>query len=251
MTENIRLLTVRDGRKKEDAPMFYITGDTHGDFRRYYDFMAQQKPTEQDTMIVLGDAGLNFYGNEIDERKKDFVNSFSFTTFCVHGNHEMRPANIPTYKTREYCGGIVWYEEQYPRILFAKDGEVYHFEEYTCIVIGGAYSVDKYYRLAYELPWFADEQPSEEIKAYTEAQLARLGNQLDIVLSHTCPISYEPTETFIPGLNQALIDKSTEQWLGVIEEKIHYKRWYCGHYHTIKKIDNMRFLYENICQLGE
>ena len=39
--------------------MFYITGDTHGDFRRYYDFMAQQKPTEQDTMIVLGDAGLN------------------------------------------------------------------------------------------------------------------------------------------------------------------------------------------------
>lgn len=199
--------------------MFYIAGDTHGDFRRYYDFMAQQKPTEQDTMIVLGDAGLNFYGNEIDERKKDFVNSFPFTTFCVHGNHEMRPKNIPTYKTREYCGGIVWYEEQYPRILFAKDGEVYHFEEYTCIVIGGAYSVDKYYRLAYELPWFADEQPSEEIKAYTEAQLARLGNQLEIVLSHTCPISYEPTETFIPGLNQALIDKSTEQWLGVIEEK--------------------------------
>ena len=123
MTENIRPLTARDGRKKEDAPMFYITGDTHGDFRRYYDFMAQQKPTEQDTMIVLGDAGLNFYGNEIDERKKDFVNSFPFTTFCVHGNHEMRPANIPTYKIREYCGGIVWYEEQYPRIQFAKDGE--------------------------------------------------------------------------------------------------------------------------------
>ena len=83
--------------------MFYITGDTHGDFRRYHDFMALQKPTEQDTMIVLGDAGLNFYGNEIDERKKDFVNSFPFTTFCVHGNHEMRPANIPTYKTREFC----------------------------------------------------------------------------------------------------------------------------------------------------
>lgn len=231
--------------------MFYVTGDTHGDFSRYYDFMARRKPTREDTLIVLGDAGLNFYRNEIDERRKDFVNSFPFTTFCVHGNHEIRPANIPTYKTREYCGGTVWYEEQCPRILFAKDGEVYQFEEYACIVIGGAYSVDKYYRLAHELPWFADEQPSEEIKAYTEAQLARRENRIDIVLSHTCPIAYEPTETFISGLNQALIDKSTEQWLGAIEERIQYQRWYCGHYHTIKKTDNIRFLYENICRLGE
>lgn len=41
--------------------MFYITGDTHGDFSRYFDFADQVKPTEKDTMIVLGDAGLNYF----------------------------------------------------------------------------------------------------------------------------------------------------------------------------------------------
>ena len=36
--------------------MFYITGDAHGDFGRYIEFEERIKPTENDTMIVLGDA---------------------------------------------------------------------------------------------------------------------------------------------------------------------------------------------------
>ena len=94
--------------------MFYITGDTHGDFSRYLAFADKIQPTEQDVMIVLGDAGLNYYTGEKDAVRKRFVNSFPFTTFCIHGNHEMRPADIPSYQTKEYCGGMVWYEEEYP-----------------------------------------------------------------------------------------------------------------------------------------
>lgn len=75
--------------------MFYVTGDTHGDFSRYQRFAAAIKPTENDTMIVLGDAGLNYYGNQKDEQRKDFVNSFPFITFCIHGNREMRPTDVP------------------------------------------------------------------------------------------------------------------------------------------------------------
>ena len=121
--------------------MFYITGDTHGDFSRYIEFTTRMQPTDNDAMIILGDAGLNYYGNERDEARKNFVNSFPFTTFCIHGNHEMRPTDISTYKTKEYCGGTVWYEDEYPNILFAKDGEIYNFDGYSCVVIGGAYSV--------------------------------------------------------------------------------------------------------------
>ncbi len=226
--------------------MFYITGDTHGDFSRYIEFAERMEPTEKDTMIVLGDAGLNYYGNERDEARKNFVNSFPFTTFCIHGNHEMRPVDISTYKTKEYCGGTVWYEDEYPNILFAKDGEIYDFNGYSCIAIGGAYSVDKFYRLARGWAWFENEQPSEEIKSYVEQQLQNRDNKIDIVLSHTCPIKYEPTEVFIQGFDQSTVDKSTEEWLGQIEEKLEYKHWYCGHYHTAKKIDKMQFMFEDI-----
>ena len=94
--------------------------------------------------------------------------------------------------------------------------------------------------------WFENEQPSEEIRAYVEDQLNRRKNKIDIVLSHTCPIKYEPTEVSIQGLDQSSVDKGTEEWLGIIEEKLDYKRWYCGHYHTTKEIDKIQFMFEDI-----
>ena len=86
--------------------MIYITGDTHGDFVRYFDFVEKNKPTENDVMIVLGDAGLNYYGDDRDADRKRFVNDFPFVTFCIHGNHEMRPFDIPSYKTKMFCDGM-------------------------------------------------------------------------------------------------------------------------------------------------
>lgn len=225
--------------------MTYVTGDTHGDFSRFIYFSSRVKPTKDDVMVVLGDAGLNYYMGKKDETTKQFVSGFPFTTFCIHGNHEMRPANLPGYITKEYCGGKVWYEEKYPNILFAKDGEIFSFGGRECIVIGGAYSVDKYYRLAMGWNWFKDEQPSNETKAYVEEQLGRRNYKIDIVLSHTCPLSYEPTEVFLKGLDQSTVDKSTEEWLGKIEAKLSYRKWLCGHYHTTKKIDKIQFMFED------
>lgn len=39
--------------------------------------------------------------------------------------------------------------------------------------------------------------------------------------------------------------KSTEDWLNRIEGQISYKKWYCGHYHTRKRIDRMQFMFED------
>lgn len=229
--------------------MFYITGDTHGDFSRYEIFTEDVRPTEDDVMIVLGDAGLNYYGNKTDIKKKNYVSSFPFTTFCIHGNHEQRPSTIDSYELKEFCGGLVWYEPEFPNILFAKDGEIYSFDGMSCLVIGGAYSVDKEHRLLRGYKWFADEQPSDEIKKEVEENIKKAGNKVDIVLSHTCPIQYEPIEVFLSGIDQRKVDKSTEEWLGEIEKNLDYKKWYCGHYHTTKNIDRMRFLYENFDEL--
>jgi len=103
--------------------------------------------------------------------------------------------------------------------------------------------VDKFYRICKGYGWWEDEQPSEEIKAYVEKQLEL--NSVDIVLSHTCPLKYEPIEVFLPQIDQSTVDKSTEAWLDSIEDNLVYKAWYCGHYHTTKRIDNMHFLFES------
>ncbi len=166
--------------------------------------------------------------------------------FCIHGNHEERPEKIDSYKTKRFHNGIVYYEEEYPNILFAKDGEVYDFNNHKVLVIGGAYSVDKYFRLVRGYNWYESEQPNDKTKSKVRKVLNNLDNKIDIILSHTCPYKYLPREMFLDGIEQSTVDNSTEYFLDEIEQTTDYKKWYCGHYHTNKKIDKMIFMFDEI-----
>lgn len=221
--------------------MIYYTGDIHGQKYGIVRFCKKFNLTKDDTVIILGDVGANYYGNSNDNALKDAFKALKPTILCIHGNHEMRPTSISTYKEQKWNGGTVWYEENYPNLFFAKDGEIYMVEGLRHIAIGGAYSVDKYYRLSRGYAWWADEQPSEEIKIYVEQQLKE--NEIDIILSHTCPYKYEPTEVFLAGVDQSTVDTSTEKWFDKIEESTEYKAWFCGHWHINKRIDKMHFLF--------
>ena len=186
--------------------MIYITGDTHGEFGRIEAFCRRFGTCKEDVMIILGDAGINYSGGIRDMRKKEFLESLPITVFAIHGNHEQRP---------------------------------------QAIVMGGAYSIDKMVRLMYGYGWWPDEQPSEEVKRYVESRLDGLGWKVDVVLSHTTPLKYEPVEVFMAGVDQSRVDKSTEEWLDGIEDRLDYGKWYCGHYHTEKKVDRVEIMFEN------
>ena len=226
--------------------MIYITGDTHGDFTRIERFCAKTQPCRDDIMIILGDAGFNYYGGSRDLQAKARMAQMQLTIFSIHGNHEKRSDTIPSYRTMEWHGGRVYVEDEFPNLLFALDGEVYDLAGKKTIVIGGAYSIDKFYRLARGWNWWADEQPSPEIRGKVERVLAEHAWQIDVVLSHTVPLKYEPVEVFLPGIDQSQVDKSTEIWLGGIEDRLTYDRWYAGHYHTEKPVDRLTLLFESI-----
>ena len=196
--------------------MIYITGDTHGSFERVENFCQRFNTKNDDIMIILGDAGINFSGPRYDRLKKRQLEELPITIFAIHGNHEQRPFTIESYKEQVWNGGMVYYEEEFPSILFAKDGEVYNLNGLKTIVMGGAYSIDKAYRLAYGYSWWEDE----------------------------------PVEVFMSGVDQSKVDKSTENWLDKIEDRLSYKKWYCGHYHTEKKIDNLEIMFENFDEFG-
>ena len=224
--------------------MIYYTGDIHGFAYGIVKLCKRFKLTREDTVVILGDVGANYYDDERDNEIKEAFKRLKPTIFCIHGNHEIRPANIPSYITKEWNGGTVWYEEAYPNILFAKDGEIFDIEDIKHLVIGGAYSVDKFYRITRGHGWWSDEQPSPDIKEYVEKQIK--DKSFDVILSHTCPFKYEPQEMFIPGIDQSTVDTSTELWLDRIEEAVDYKAWYCGHWHINKRIDRMHFLYHGV-----
>ncbi len=226
--------------------MIYITGDTHRDFTRILFLTYQNKTTIDDIIIILGDAGINFYDKATDDTLKKQLSQEPITFFCIHGNHEKRPQTINTYKEKQFKGGTVYYEEEYPNLLFAKDGEIYNFNNKKVLVIGGSYSVDKEYRQALGYGWWEDEQPSKEIKNRILKAIKKNKNEVDIVLSHTCPYKYLPYEVFLPGIDQSTVDQSTEKFLDDIENTLNYKKWYCGHYHTEKIVDKIEFMFESV-----
>ena len=231
--------------------MIYITGDTHGEFSRIARFCDKMHTTTDDILIILGDVGINYFGHDSDYVRKKEIAKLPITLFCIHGNHEQRPEHIKGYHETSWHGGKVYMEDNFPTLLFAKDGEFYDIAGARTIVIGGAYSVDKYYRLMRNWGWWPDEQPSEEIKAYVEQQLEHCNWTVDMVLSHTVPVKYEPTEVFLQGLDQSTVDKSTEIWLGEIEKRLSYRKWYAGHYHTEKCVDKLEIMFTNYACLGE
>ena len=238
----------RRASRKDDG-MIYITGDTHGEFGRIEVFCRRFGTCKEDLMIILGDAGINFSGGIRDMRKKEFLESLPITVFAIHGNHEQRPQAVGGYVEKVWRGGVVYQEEEYPSLLFAKDGEVFDLDGKQAVVMGGAYSIDKMVRLMYGYGWWPDEQPSDEVKRYVESRLDKLGWKVDVVLSHTTPLKYEPVEVFIAGVDQSKVDKSTEEWLDGIEDRLDYGKWYCGHYHTEKKVDRVEIMFENFGML--
>lgn len=246
--------------------MVYITGDIHGEFNRFLElkkFCKEYNLVSSDWIICLGDVGLNYYGKD-DSREwaiKTVAADIPANLFCIHGNHERRPSRKDGYKTMKISGSItgkVWHDPHYPNQYFAIDGEVYEIcvdaEVFNCLVCGGAYSVDKDYRLAMGYNWWPDEQPNTKIKK----KVAERVNDTDIsiVLTHTCPTRYVPTELFLDGIDQSKVDNSTEEFLDDILDIMECAPmgkpfWYFGHFHGNKYTDDYVMLFDDIIRFGD
>lgn len=229
--------------------MIYLTGDTHRDFKRIQFFCSENKTSKEDIMVILGDAGINLCLDGRDQMlKEELRDNLPITLFCIHGNHEERPFNVSGYEELEWHGAKVYIDDKYPNQVFAKDGEIYDFNGQKVLVIGGAYSVDKFYRLENGLPWFESEQPSLEIKEHVIENLDKVGWKVDYVFSHTCPYNVMPRHLFLPGIDQRRVDNSTEEWLmREVASKLEFKkRWYFGHYHDYWGKNKYTMLYKDI-----
>ena len=228
---------------------FFLTGDTHGRTAERLETLRSKHPDlkpAETALIILGDAGFNFYLNESDYKNKKQVNDMGYIVYCLRGNHEERPENISgmTIMVDHDIHGEVYVESMFSNIRYLMDGNVYDFGIFTTLCIGGAYSVDKWYRLARagyskeeaetadpkKCGWFKDE-------CLTAAEMATIMQEVkresvDFILSHTCPLSWEPTDLFLNGIDQSTVDKSMEVWLDELKDNLKWKYWLCGHYHA-------------------
>lgn len=212
----------------------WITGDTHGEFDRFLPIQQQVPVLERWAIFILGDAGLNYYLKSKDRKTKESL-AFHYPNlvfYCVRGNHEQRPELIPGMEEEydPYVKGFVYCEPEFHQIKYLKDGGEYVIEGKRVLVIGGAYSIDKEYRLLNRWQWFPKEQLDESERA--EIAKNTTGKSYDAVFSHTCPESWEPRDLFLSFIDQSKVDKSMEKWMDELKDTFTWNKWFWGHYHS-------------------
>ncbi len=53
--------------------MIYITGDKHGDYTDVFNLCNKYNTSKNDILIILGDAGINYFSDKRDYILKDFI----------------------------------------------------------------------------------------------------------------------------------------------------------------------------------
>lgn len=219
------------------AGRVFLRGDTHGDFDFLPYFCEENETDKHDVLIILGDAGILYYGDKsMRERElKQYISDQPITIVCIRGNHEQRPEkyNENMYSVwihNENYAGEFMYESGFPDILYTKDGFTYHFGDKNCLAIGGAYSVDKWYRLQVGYKWFEDEELTPE--EMEQILVTSSGKEYDYIFTHTCPYEWMPTDLFLPWVDQNTVSNEMERFLTKLKDDCLWHHWYFGHFHA-------------------
>lgn len=241
--------------------MIIFTGDTHGDFKRFFNH-AWDDLTKEDYVIICGDFGGIWSGSPHEDKILDKLERLPFTLLFVDGNHE-NYHRLYKYPVVGWNGGYV--HEVRPHVLHLIRGEIFDIDGYKVFAMGGAKShdiqdgildpedplfrtrkrrLDKsggIYRILGK-SWWPQEQPShlEYDNAYFRLKAANW--KVDFIVSHEAPTSivaqfgYKDLEIY-----------QLMNFLEEVKQRCQYKKWFFGHHHWDTNIDEKHTLLYHGC----
>lgn len=254
--------------------MIYITGDIHANpyiRLRSESFPEGKELTKDDVVIILGDFGIIWDkdGESPDEKYKlDWLNKKPWTTVFIEGNHDNH-IRLKDYPIKEWHGGKV--HEIRSSVLHLMRGEIFTIQDKKFFAFGGASSHDikdgilnpndkhdaelikkwqfdysKLFRIL-NVSWWKEELPSVEECNNGIMNLSKHNNKVDFVLTHS------PSTSMLYLLNsRGLYEPDIlTNYLEDIRINIDYKKWFFGHMHIDKAINDKNIgLYEQIVRIA-
>ena len=225
--------------------MIFVTGDTHIplDISKLNsaNFPQQKELTKNDYVIICGDFGGVWYGNEKDNHWLNWLEQKNFTTLFVDGNHENFAA-LAGYEECSWNGGKVQFIR--PSVIHLMRGYVFDLEGMKIFAMGGARSSDRMYRTV-GVSWWREEMPNAEEIRRARQNLALNDNQVDIMITHDAPQSIARMIDLAKAEDDELMPFFDE-----LRNTVGYRHWYFGHFHVDWKVDECHTaLYKKIIQL--
>lgn len=228
--------------------MIYITGDTHRNIDieklETKHFPEGQKLTRNDYLIITGDFGGIWYGDERDEEVLNYFEKKKYTTLFIDGNHENFDV-LSTYPVNIWKSGKVQVIRD--NLIHLMRGQVYDIDDKIFFTFGGGTSIDKNNRIP-NVSWWQEEIAN--FKEINEAidNLKKYKNKVDYIITHVAPEEIIKDKFY----KYSKIECPMEKFMNYIYENVKYKMWFCGHYHKdiwLSK-ENIQILYKNIVKLS-
>lgn len=257
---------------EEEYIMIYITGDCHSDFRKFNkdNFPEQEHMTKEDYLIICGDFGGIWDIGWESKREKwwlDWLEEKSYTTLFVDGNHENFD-RLNAYPMEQWHGGRV--HKIRPSVLHLMRGQIFDISGKKIFSFGGASSHDisdgildtedpdfrekkkrfdkrnAMYRIKH-LSWWEEEIASKEEMEEGRKNLREQEYTVDFIVTHCCSSS---TQVEIGGEGLFQSDSQTD-YLEFIKNYANYKKWFFGHYHDDRNVNEKEILlYEQIIRIA-
>ena len=241
--------------------MVAMLSDIHGNIQKFLNDVSVLQLTEKDYVLVLGDFGLIWDKNKTEYERDIYrkLAELKCRILFIDGNHD-NIDRLDAMPVAEWNGGKAHIITE--SIIHLMRGQVYEIEGKRVFCFGGGKSHDvknllyptdpefdfkkrihrfkrEFFRVVGTSFWERELPSCEEMKEGMKS-LEKIGNKVDLILTHCAPSSIQKM------LNYNFKDDILTGYLDKIRREITYEKWIFGHYHTDAVIEN-----NHICVYNE
>lgn len=208
--------------------MIYVTGDTHGDKRRFTRGPLPRLLHRGDALLVCGDFGFVWDGSPAEEKLLRWLGGRGYQILFVEGTHDNLDL-LERYPVEElspgapahHLGGGLWHLIR---------GQVYDVQGKSVLALGGGHSQEDVQREA-GVNWWPQELPREEELPGFRRILEARGRRVDLVLSHQAPTNIEACIT--QGYREVTY---LSAFMDEVQRDCSFGAWYFGSYHQNRRV---------------
>lgn len=210
--------------------MIYITGDTHGDIKRFKK-RELKKLSKKDYLIICGDFGFLWDESETEKENLEFLKAQKYTILFVDGTHENFDL-LESYPSADFCGAKA--TKIAKNIYHLQRGEIYNIEGKFIFTFGGGVSSDLT-QIMDSSTWYERELPTETEMQKAVNNLKNYNCEVDYIITH------ETSATYKHKIWHNCKTSEINDFLEYLATQVSYDKWFFGNLHVDFAVDEKAF----------